>query len=115
MTAPIKHTVQFPAERARATSFNEASARTRIELLLDAGSFVEFIGPAAREVSPHLKIFDIPEQFDDGIVVGRGRLDNSPVFIAAQEGAARREGAQIDPFADPVRYRRCAAAGSQCR
>ena len=86
MTAPIKHTVQFPAERARATSFNEASARTRIELLLDAGSFVEFIGPAAREVSPHLKIFDIPEQFDDGIVVGRGRLDNSPVFIAAQEG-----------------------------
>jgi malonate decarboxylase beta subunit len=86
MTAPIKHTVQFPAERARTTSFNEASARTRIELLLDAGSFVEFIGPAAREVSPHLKIFDIPEQFDDGIVVGRGRLDNSPVFIAAQEG-----------------------------
>jgi malonate decarboxylase beta subunit len=86
MTAPIKHTVQFPAERARATSFNEASARTRIELLLDAGSFVEFIGPAAREVSPHLKIFAIPEQFDDGIVVGRGRLDNSPVFIAAQEG-----------------------------
>ena len=86
MTAPIKHTVQFPAERARATSFNEASARTRIELLLDAGSFVEFIGPAAREVSPHLKIFDIPEQFDDGIVVGRGRLDNSPVLIAAQEG-----------------------------
>jgi len=86
MTAPIKHTVQFPAERARTTSFNEASARTRIALLLDAGSFVEFIGPAAREVSPHLKIFDIPEQFDDGIVVGRGRLDNSPVFIAAQEG-----------------------------
>ena len=86
MTAPIKHTVQFPAERARATSFNEASARTRIELLLDAGSFVEFIGPEAREVSPHLKIFDLPEQFDDGIVVGRGRLDGSPVFVAAQEG-----------------------------
>ena len=86
MTAPIKHTVHFSAERARTTSFNEASARTRIELLLDAGSFVEFIGPAAREVSPHLKIFDIPEQFDDGIVVGRGRLDNSAVFIAAQEG-----------------------------
>ena len=86
MTTPIKPTVQFSADRARTTSFNEASARTRIELLLDAGSFVEFIGPAAREVSPHLKIFDIPEQFDDGIVVGRGRLDNSPVFIAAQEG-----------------------------
>lgn len=86
MTAPIKHTVQFPADRARATSFNEASARTRVELLLDAGSFVEFIGPTAREVSPHLKIFDLPEQFDDGIVVGRGRLDGSPVLVAAQEG-----------------------------
>jgi len=86
MTAPIRHTVQFQAERAHATSFNEASARTRIELLLDAGSFVEFLGPESREVSPHLKIFDLPEQFDDGIVVGRGSLDGSPVFVAAQEG-----------------------------
>ena len=84
MTAPLKHTV--PSERARKTSFNEASARTRVELLLDAGSFVEFIGPEKREVSPHLKIFDLPEQFDDGLVVGGGRLDGSPVFIAAQEG-----------------------------
>jgi malonate decarboxylase beta subunit len=86
MTAPLKYAVRFPAERALATSFNEASARTRVELLLDAGSFFEFIGPEKREVSPHLKIFDLPEQFDDGIVVGRGRLDGSPVFVAAQEG-----------------------------
>ncbi|RQH15264.1 biotin-independent malonate decarboxylase subunit beta [Bradyrhizobium sp. RP6] len=73
-------------ERACSTSFYESSARTRLELLLDAGSFVEFIGPEQREVSPHLKIFDLPEQFDDGIVVGHGRLDGSPVFVAAQEG-----------------------------
>lgn len=66
MTAPIKHIT--PAERAHSTSFYEASARVRLELLLDAGSFVEFIGPEQREVSPHLKIFDLPEQFDDGIV-----------------------------------------------
>ncbi|AMA56299.1 biotin-independent malonate decarboxylase subunit beta [Bradyrhizobium sp. CCGE-LA001] len=75
-----------PPERARSTSFNEASARTRLELLLDTGSFVEFIGPEQREISPHLKIFDLPEQFDDGIVVGHGRLDGEPVFVAAQEG-----------------------------
>ncbi|MDQ8731692.1 biotin-independent malonate decarboxylase subunit beta [Bradyrhizobium daqingense] len=75
-----------PAERARSTSFNEASARTRLELLLDAGSLVEFIGPEQREISPHLKIFDLPEQFDDGIVIGHGRLDGAPVFVAAQEG-----------------------------
>jgi malonate decarboxylase beta subunit len=73
-------------EQARATSFYEASARARIRLLLDPGSFVEFIGPEKREVSPHLKLFDLPEQFDDGIIVGRGSLAGSPVFIAAQEG-----------------------------
>jgi len=86
MTASLKHIRQLPPERARITSFSEASARTRVELLLDVGSFVEFVGPDKREVSPHLKIFDLPEQFDDGIVVGRGRLDGTPVFVVAQEG-----------------------------
>ncbi|MDH2347593.1 biotin-independent malonate decarboxylase subunit beta [Bradyrhizobium sp. SSUT77] len=84
MIAPIKDIVQ--AERARNTSFNEASARTRLALLLDGGSLVEFIGPEAREVSPHLKTFDLPEQYDDGIIVGHGRLEGAPVFVAAQEG-----------------------------
>lgn len=70
----------------QSTSWYEAQARRRIELLLDPGSFVEFIGPQMREVSPHLKLFDIPEQFDDGIVIGRGRLDGGRVLIAAQEG-----------------------------
>ena len=67
-------------------SWYEASARQRIDALVDAGSFAEFIGPELREMSPHLAIFDLPEQFDDGIVVGRGRLDGSPVLVAAQEG-----------------------------
>jgi len=67
-------------------SWYEASARQRIDALVDAGSFAEFIGPALREISPHLAIFDLPEQFDDGIVVGHGRLDGTPVLIAAQEG-----------------------------
>jgi malonate decarboxylase beta subunit len=68
------------------TSWYEASARTRLRFLLDAGSLQEFIGPEMREVSPHLRLFDLPEQFDDGIVVGRGRLSGVPVFVAAQEG-----------------------------
>jgi malonate decarboxylase beta subunit len=67
-------------------SWYEASARQRIDALVDSGSFAEFIGPELREMSPHLAIFDLPEQFDDGIVVGRGRLDGSPVLVAAQEG-----------------------------
>jgi malonate decarboxylase beta subunit len=68
------------------TSWYEASARTRVGQLLDRGSFVEFIGPELRETSPHLKLFDLPEQFDDGIVVGHGKLDGKPVLVAAQEG-----------------------------
>jgi len=79
-------TMQTAAAPGTATSWYEASARTRVRLLLDPGSFVEFIGPEKREVSPHLKLFDLPEQFDDGIVVGQGRLGGSGVLIAAQEG-----------------------------
>jgi len=67
-------------------SWYEASARTRVGSLLDTGSFQELLGPEAREVSPHLRAFDLPEQFDDGTAVGVGRLDGSPVFVAAQEG-----------------------------
>ncbi len=67
-------------------SWYEGSARQRIDALVDTGSFEEFIGPEAREVSPHLAIFDLPEQFDDGIVVGRGHLNGAPVLVAAQEG-----------------------------
>ncbi len=79
-------TADLQAGRQRPASWYEALARTRVRLLLDAESFIEFIGPQMREVSPHLKVFDLPEQFDDGIIIGRGRLDGSPVFVAAQEG-----------------------------
>lgn len=74
------------AGRDGAASWYEASARERVRLLLDGGSFLEFIGPEMREVSPHLRSFDLPEQFDDGIIVGRGLLGGSPAFVAAQEG-----------------------------
>jgi malonate decarboxylase beta subunit len=86
MSAAHTQTAKLPAGRDGTVSWYEASARTRVRLLLDPGSFLEFIGPEMREVSPHLQVFDLPEQFDDGIVVGRGSLDGSPVFIAAQEG-----------------------------
>jgi len=78
--------MQAAAAPGAVTSWYEATARSRVRLLLDPDSFVEFIGPAKREVSPHLKVFDLPEQFDDGIVVGRGSLGGSKLLIAAQEG-----------------------------
>ncbi|WP_442951971.1 biotin-independent malonate decarboxylase subunit beta [Orrella sp. JC864] len=67
-------------------SYYEASARERIAGLLDPSSFRELMGPAERRVSPHLQTLDLPVAFDDGVVVGEGRLDGRPVLLAAQEG-----------------------------
>jgi len=67
-------------------SFYEADARERIHGLLDKGSFTEFVGPARRIISPHLAQLDQPGAFDDGIVVGAGRLKGRDVLVAAQQG-----------------------------
>ena len=84
MSALQLQTASKPQDRS--ASWYEASARQRVRLLLDTGSFQEFIGPEQREISPHLPVFNLPEQFDDGIIVGRGSIAGAPVFIAAQEG-----------------------------
>jgi malonate decarboxylase beta subunit len=68
-------------------SWREATARRRLAGLLDAGSFTEWLPPAARVTSPHLAALDLPVAFDDGAVVGEGRLGGRRVFLAAQEGA----------------------------
>ncbi len=68
------------------TSFAECSARERIALLLDEGSFHEWLPPAARVMSPHLAQLSVPCAFDDGVAIGRGRLEGRSVFVAAQEG-----------------------------
>jgi malonate decarboxylase beta subunit len=70
----------------RRWSWYEATARERIATLLDSGSFTEFVGPEKREISPHLVLFDLPEAFDDGIIVGRGMVQGRQVLLAAQEG-----------------------------
>ena len=67
-------------------SFSESTARKRVLGLLDAGTFAEILGPAQRVTSPHLALLDVPAAFDDGVVVGSGRLDGKAVLIAAQEG-----------------------------
>jgi len=75
-----------PAALHTRLSWFEAGARQRIAALVDPGSFEEFIGPEKREISPHLKIFDLPAQFDDGIVIGAARIEGVSVLVAAQEG-----------------------------
>jgi malonate decarboxylase beta subunit len=64
----------------------EALARERIAGLLDPGTFEEFLGPENRAMSPHLAQFNLTGAFDDGLVVGSGRLKGEVVFVAAQEG-----------------------------
>jgi malonate decarboxylase beta subunit len=68
------------------SSYLEATARERLQRLFDAGSFVEFLPPSARVVSPHLGQLNAPVAFDDGVAVGKATLDGRPVFVAAQEG-----------------------------
>jgi malonate decarboxylase beta subunit len=72
--------------KQRVHSFYEATARQRVALLLDAGSFREFCGPSARQISPHLAAASLPPSFDDGVVVGEGTIDGRKVLVAAQEG-----------------------------
>jgi malonate decarboxylase beta subunit len=64
----------------------QATARQRVAGLLDPNSFTEFLGPYERVQSPHLHLFDLPSAFDDGVVIGSGKLDAKDVLVAAQEG-----------------------------
>ncbi len=36
--------------------------------------------------SPHLATLEQPAAFDDGVVIGQGRIAGKRIFIAAQEG-----------------------------
>jgi malonate decarboxylase beta subunit len=67
-------------------SWFEATARARLAGLLDAGSFQEFLPPATAQPSPHLARLDLPGAFDDGVIIGCGRLEEKPIFAIAQEG-----------------------------
>lgn len=71
----------------RAASWTELSARERVHVLLDPGSFEEFLPPEDRVTSPHLKVLGSPAAFDDGVAVGRGLVETRCVLVVAQEAA----------------------------
>jgi malonate decarboxylase beta subunit len=75
----------IPAIASRHSWF-EAMARRRLAGLLDAGSFAEILPPAESQPSPHLAQLELPGAFDDGVIVGSGRLAGRAVLVAAQEG-----------------------------
>lgn len=70
-------------------SYFEASARKRLQGIVDPGSFREILPPEDRRVSPHLGLFDAPVAFDDGAVIGEAAIGGKPVFVFAQEGKFR--------------------------
>ncbi|KQW44931.1 MULTISPECIES: biotin-independent malonate decarboxylase subunit beta [unclassified Roseateles] len=67
-------------------SYAECSARERLALVVDKGSFHEWLPPSMRLTSPHLAQLGVPSAFDDGVAIGRATLDGHEVFVAAQEG-----------------------------
>jgi malonate decarboxylase beta subunit len=71
---------------SRSASYQEATARERLQQLFDADSFEEFLPPSQRVVSPHLEQLNAPVAFDDGVAVGRAKLGGVAVYAAAQEG-----------------------------
>jgi malonate decarboxylase beta subunit len=71
---------------SRSASYQEATARERLQQLFDADSFEEFLPPSQRIVSPHLGQLNAPVAFDDGVAVGRAKLGGVAVYAAAQEG-----------------------------
>lgn len=72
-----------PERRARETSAGKLSARERIDLLLDEGSFEE----TDKFVTHRASDFGMDEQRvpGDGFVTGHGRIDGRVVFVFAQD------------------------------
>ena len=76
----------LPGAFTPAPCFFEATARQRVQQLLDAGSWREFLPPPTLASSPHLAALDMPGAFDDGVIIGAGLLGAKAVLVAAQEG-----------------------------
>ena len=83
MSAAVPDLERFLTRR----SFIELSARDRAAALLDAGSFLELLGPFDRLHSPWLPMQGIVPQEDDGVIVARGRIDGQPAVVVAIESA----------------------------
>ena len=71
------------AARDKLHESGRSTARERIQLLLDPGSFVEL----DRFVTHQCPDFDMPDKkvYGDGVVTGHGTVDGRPVFVFAQQ------------------------------
>ena len=67
--------------------YSEADARKLIRDFLDKNTFTEILDPRNHMVSPHFEMIGKPVEFDDGVVIGAGKLKKHSVYFAAQQGA----------------------------
>lgn len=71
--------------RSEAPNSRELSARQRIELLVDAGSFLEVDGAVATQCHDFgMQDRKVP---GDGVIVGHGRVLGRPVFVFSQDAS----------------------------
>jgi malonate decarboxylase beta subunit len=73
--------------RLSSNSFIELNGRERAKALLDPKTFHELLGPFDRIQSPWLAQQGVVSQFDDGVIVARGKIDGQPAVVIAIEGA----------------------------
>ena len=67
-------------------SLVESLARERAFQLLDQGSAYEILGPFDRFGSPHLEKQNIVPQFDDGMIIVKGKLNGNDAVVISIEG-----------------------------
>ncbi len=79
----IAATSKARAAEAKLHEAGRGTARERVDLLLDPGSFVEL----DRFVTNQCPDFDMPDKkvYGDGVVTGHGTVDGRPVFVFAQQ------------------------------
>jgi propionyl-CoA carboxylase beta chain len=71
-----------PQARAKQLALGKKTARERIDLLLDPGSFHE-LDALVRHRSPEVGLAQRP--YGDGVVTGHGTVDGRPVVVFAQD------------------------------
>ena len=67
-------------------SYAELTPRERIASIVDDATFREILTPFERASSPYLAVQGIVPQSDDGVVIGRARVEGRDFAIAAIDG-----------------------------
>lgn len=68
-------------------NYLELNARERILAIADEGSFNEWLKPEQELVSPHLAPLGLATSFDDGVIIGSAKFNNTNIYIASQNFA----------------------------